>query len=78
MKKKGIEPPYGIYIGPTLGKSSPKNSKRGCLCLNTNTYSTKCCNGYLQNQGIGRVQTPPIEKGDFNSAFSNEFNIGNI
>ena len=37
----------------TPSYSSPKaGSKRGCLCEN-GTYSTKCCDGTLQAQGIG-------------------------
>ena len=72
------EPPYGIYIGPTYGKSSPKNSRRGCICLDTNTYDTKCCKGYLQNQSIGQTQSAPVIKGGFSSGFSNGFDIGNI
>jgi len=71
----------GIYIGPTIGKSSPKNSRRGCLCLKDNTYSTKCCKGYLINQGIGRVAgivTPPTVDGAFSAGFSNGFDNGNI
>ena len=36
----------------TKSKTSPKNGKRGCLC-DDNTYSKECCNGDLQNQGIG-------------------------
>ena len=38
----------------TPGKSSPKGKKRACLCED-NTYSTKCCDGSLRAQGIGRV-----------------------
>jgi hypothetical protein len=71
----------GIYIGPTVGKSSPKNSRRGCLCLKDNTYSTKCCKGYLQNQGIGRISgvvTPSVTEGAFSAGFSAGFDIGNI
>jgi len=64
----------GIYIGPTLGKSSPKNSRRGCLCLDSNTYSTDCCDGYLINQGIGRTQATRT-LGAFSSGFSNGFDI---
>ena len=48
----------GIYIGPTQGKSSPKNSRRACLCLNSNTYSRKCCNGALLEQGVGVTEVP--------------------
>lgn len=32
--------------------SSPKGGKRGCLCKD-GTYNSKCCNGELQEQGIG-------------------------
>jgi len=32
--------------------SSPKGGKRGCLCKD-GTYSSKCCDGELINQGIG-------------------------
>ena len=65
----------GIYIGPTLGKSSPKNSRRGCLCLDSNTYSTECCDGYLQNQGIGQTESVIINRGAFSSGFSSGFDI---
>jgi len=65
----------GVYIGPTRGKSSPKNSRRACLCLQTNTYSRKCCNGALQQQGIGNTQSPPVTLGGFSNGFSGGFNI---
>jgi hypothetical protein len=68
----------GLYIGPTLGLSSPKNSRRGCLCLNTNTYSVDCCKGYLINQGIGPTQgiRPVVPTGPaFSSGFSSGFDI---
>lgn len=68
----------GIYIGPTRGKSSPKNSRRACLCLNSNTYSRKCCNGALQQQGIGQTQSPPTIRGAFSDGFSDGFDIGDI
>jgi len=35
--------------------SSPKGGKRGCLCKD-NTYSSKCCNGELSEQGIGSLK----------------------
>jgi hypothetical protein len=38
-----------------MGKNkytSPKDSKRGCLC-DDSTYSAECCKGELINQGIG-------------------------
>lgn len=67
----------GIYIGPTRGLSSPKNDRRGCLCLHSNTYSRKCCNGALMEQGIGVIQgTPtPILLGAFSDGFSDGFNV---
>lgn len=40
----------------TKSKTSPKGGKRGCLC-NDGTYSKECCNGDLQNQGIGTTQS---------------------
>jgi len=36
----------------TPSYSSPKGGKRGCLCEN-GKYSSKCCDGSLQAQGIG-------------------------
>ena len=65
----------GIYIGPTIGKSSPKNSRRGCLWLDSDTCSTECCDGYLQNQGIGKTESVIIERGAFSTGFSNGFDI---
>jgi hypothetical protein len=65
----------GIYIGPTIGKSSPKNSRRGCLCLDSDTYDVKCCDGYLQNQGIGKTESVIIERGAFSTGFSSGFDI---
>jgi hypothetical protein len=43
-------------IFKTPSRTSPQGSKRGCLCKN-NTYSTKCCDGSLQAQGIGQTST---------------------
>jgi hypothetical protein len=34
-------------------RTSPKGSKRGCLCKDKLTYSRKCCDGSLWAQGIG-------------------------
>ena len=39
----------------TVSKTSPKGGKRGCLCED-GTYSSKCCDGTLQAQGVGRTQ----------------------
>lgn len=61
--------------GLTLGKSSPKNSRRGCLCPDGLTYSTDCCDGMLINQGIGNITGVFEEKGSFSNGFSDGFEI---
>ena len=38
----------------TVSKTSPKGGKRGCVC-DDGTYNSKCCNGELQNQGVGSL-----------------------
>tara|TARA_R110000744_G_scaffold220662_5_gene339489 strand:- start:1126 stop:1278 length:153 start_codon:yes stop_codon:yes gene_type:complete len=43
-------------IFKNLAHNSPKGSSRGCLCEDGKTYSTKCCDGTLQAQGIGNTQ----------------------
>lgn len=68
----------GIYIGPTQGHSSPKNSRRGCLCNDGKTYSKKCCDGNLINQGIGETERGPLERGAFSYAFSRDFDTKEI
>lgn len=67
----------GIYIGPTRGLSSPKNSKQGCLCLDRDTYDVRCCQGALMQQGIGQTQgTPSIGgKGGFSTGYSDGFEV---
>jgi len=60
----------GIYIGPTQGLSSPKNSRMGCLCIDRDTYSRKCCKGALMNQGIGQIQSPGEILGGFGDGYS--------
>lgn len=68
----------GIYIGPTQGLSSPKNSRRGCLCLHADIYHVDCCNGALMEQGIGVIEAPArfATRGAFGTGFSNGFDIG--
>jgi hypothetical protein len=63
----------GIYIGPTRGLSSPKNSRRGCLCLNEDRYGRDCCNGALMEQGIGQIESPVRTGG---GAFSDGYSDG--
>jgi hypothetical protein len=46
--------------------------------LNSNTYDIKCCNGALQEQGIGQIQSATVQQGAFSSGFSSGFDIGNI
>jgi hypothetical protein len=66
----------GVYLGATRGRAIPRNSRRGCLCTKSNTYSRKCCeDGALFNQGIGQTQSPRAERGGFSSGFSNGFDI---
>ena len=40
--------------------SSPRGSRRACLCKDGRTYSRKCCDGELINQGIGSVSAPSL------------------
>ena len=63
----------GYYIGPTRGLSSPKNSRRACLCLGEDTYDVKCCQGALMNQGIGNIQGTQL--GAFSEGYSDGFNV---
>lgn len=64
----------GIYIGPTRGLSSPKNSRRACLCLDKPTYSVDCCKGALMQQGIGVIQSPVrTGGGGFSDGYSDGF-----
>ena len=64
----------GIYIGPTRGLSSPKNSRRACLCLDSNTYDVRCCQGALMQQGIGNIQSPTrTGGGGFSDGYDESF-----
>lgn len=45
---------YLSNMKKTPSKSSPKGGKRGCLC-DDGKYSKECCNGDLQNQGVGSL-----------------------
>ena len=38
----------------TESRTSPKGGKRGCLC-DDGKYRSECCDGTLQNQGIGNT-----------------------
>jgi hypothetical protein len=67
----------GYYIGPTRGLSSPKNSRRACLCLDSDTYDVRCCQGALMQQGIGVIEgsQPYVMVGAFSAGFSDGFDI---
>ena len=43
----------------TPSRTSPRNSRRGCLCKDGKRYSRKCCDGTLRAQGIGRITNIP-------------------
>lgn len=38
----------------TVDNTSPVGGNRGCLC-DDNVYRIECCNGDLQNQGVGSL-----------------------
>ena len=63
----------GIYLGPTRGLSSPKNSRRGCLCLDEDRYGRDCCGGALMQQGVGNIQGTPL--GAFSEGYDDGFNV---
>lgn len=68
----------GVYFGPTRGKATGRNKRRGCLCVDSDIYSVECCEGALVNQTIGETQSAAKVRGAFSSGFSNGFQIGNI
>ena len=59
MSRDKIPSPPSKRPEPTKSLSSPLNSRRGCLCRNKRTYSTKCCDGTLGAHGIGIIYQPP-------------------
>ena len=63
----------GYYIGPTRGLSSPKNSRRACLCVDQDTYDVNCCGGALMSQGIGVIES---SRGTGGGAFSDGYSDG--
>jgi hypothetical protein len=36
-------------------RTSPTGGERGCLCWDTDTYSSECCDGDIRAQGIGVI-----------------------
>ena len=69
----------GIYLGPTRGLSSPKNNRRGCLCVDEDRYGRDCCGGALISQGIGVIQGVANfdQKGAFNAGYDDGFDNEN-
>ena len=72
------QPRYGdveLYPKYSLGRAVPRpGSTMACLCADRRTYSRKCCEGYLINQGIGTIAAfppPPqaFRKPDFSNGF---------
>ena len=59
----------------SYGNAVPNSGMEGCLCADKNTYSKKCCKGYLINQGIGNTISPYPSGGGFSKGFSNGFQI---
>ena len=52
-----------IVMPYSYGKAVPRGgSLEACLCKDRLTYSRKCCEGYLINQGIGNITGyfPPV------------------
>jgi hypothetical protein len=63
----------------SYGKAVPRGgSLQACLCKDALTYSRKCCEGYLINQGIGSITgyfppAPPALTSPWSSGFSQAF-----
>ena len=55
-------------------RTSPRNSKRACLCKDGNSYSRKCCNGNMINQGIGSLTGQGGSVDIFDITFDETFN----
>jgi len=68
----------GVYFGPTRGRNVPHNSRRACLCVDEDTYSTDCCEGALQSQGIGQTEYPFTGEAPFSDGFSTGFQVNPI
>ena len=64
----------------SYGKAVPRGgSLQACLCKDELTYSRRCCEGFLINQGIGiitgtgaRLENSPWSNG-FSSGFGPQF-----
>ena len=49
-------------MGYNEKNASPQNDKRACLCKDGVTYSTECCDGSLQAQGIGNITKTSVTR----------------
>lgn len=61
----------------TPSKSSPKNSRKACLCPD-GTYSRECCDGSLQAQGIGtivRITNNLLQENGYDLLQENDYKI---
>lgn len=69
-----------VVMPYSYGKAVPRGgSLEACLCKDRLTYSRKCCEGFLINQGIGsitgtgeRIGESPWASG-FSSAFGPQY-----
>ena len=59
----------------SYGLAVPRNGLMACLCQDKNTYSRKCCKGFLINQGIGNIYGVTQFK-SFSTAFNQSFQGG--
>ena len=68
-----------IVMPYSYGKAVPRGgSLQACLCKDALTYSRKCCEGYLINQGIGSITgyfppKIPTEASPWSTGFSQAF-----
>lgn len=59
----------------TKSRTSPKGGKRGCLCPDGKTYSTECCDGTLEAQGVGSVTMGATDSAGTITATDTEISI---
>ena len=58
----------------SYGKAVPRGgSLQACLCKDRLTYSRKCCEGYLINQGIGNITGVAQFGNPWSNGFSSAF-----
>ena len=65
-----------IVMPYSYGKAVPRGgSLQACLCKDRLTYSRKCCEGYLINQGIGSITGTVVitVSNPWSSGFSSAF-----